>query len=121
MYDTRANRWVKAEEIEPTFQRAFHGTAGIIFNIYVIGGCNVDGLLNSCHCFNTVAKTWREVSPMQLSRCFLSVAVLDGLVYAMGDIPNPKTAMSAERYDYRTNRWSTIALMNEMRFCASSV
>jgi kelch-like protein 10 len=78
MYDTQANRWVKVEEIEPTFQRAFHGTAEMGFNIYVIGGCDGDDYLNSCHCFNAVAKTWCEMSPMHESRCCLSVTVLDG-------------------------------------------
>jgi kelch-like protein 10 len=116
-YDTRANRWVKVEEIEPTFQRAFHGTAVIGFNIYVIGGCNNKSNLNSCHCFNALAKTWCEVSPMHERRGFLSVAVLDGLVYAMGGSLNSKTA---ERYDYRTNRWSMIAPMNKKRFGASA-
>jgi kelch-like protein 10 len=117
MYDTRAKRWVKVEEIEPAFQRAFHGTAVIGFNIYVIGGCNNDGHLNSCHCFNAVAKTWCEVSPMHERRCYLTVAVLDGLVHAMGGHRNLNTA---ERYDYCTNRWAMIDSMNEKRFYASA-
>jgi kelch-like protein 10 len=54
VYEARANRWLEVEEIQPTYRRAFHGTAVIGFNIYMIGGCNEQGDLNSCHCFNVV-------------------------------------------------------------------
>lgn len=37
-YDTRADRWVKVEEVDPTGPRAYHGTAVVGYNIYVIGG-----------------------------------------------------------------------------------
>jgi kelch-like protein 10 len=117
LYDTRANRWVKVEEIEPAFQREYHGTAVIGFNIYVIGGYDGQDRLSSCYCFNAVEKTWREVSPMHERRCLLSVAVLEGLVYAVGGNHDSNTA---ERYDYRTNRWSMIAPTNEKRVNASA-
>ncbi|PNF16817.1 hypothetical protein B7P43_G17848 [Cryptotermes secundus] len=83
----------------------------------MIGGSNDEGHLSSCHFFNAVAKTWCEVSSMHERRCNLSVAVMDGLVYAMGGSCNSRTA---ERYDYRTNRWSMIAPMNEKRSFASA-
>jgi hypothetical protein len=54
---------------------------------------------------------------MHESRCYLRVAVLDGLVYAIGGGCNNNTA---ERYDYRTNRWTMIAPMNEKRDSASA-
>jgi kelch-like protein 10 len=44
VYNTRANRWVRVEEIESNFQRACHGMAVIGFNIYVIGGCDKKGV-----------------------------------------------------------------------------
>jgi kelch-like protein 10 len=55
---------------------------------------------------------------MHERRAELSVAVLDGQVYAIGGIN--KTGNTAERYDYRTNRWSIIAPMNENRRRASA-
>jgi kelch-like protein 10 len=112
IYDTQANRWVKVKEIEPTSQRACHGTAVIGFNIYVIGGYNNDFPCNSCRCFNAVTRTWCEVSPMDERRSYLGAAVLDGLVYVMGGTTKNKTA---DRYDYRTIQWSMIAPMNEKR------
>jgi kelch-like protein 10 len=100
---------------------ACHGTAVIGFNIYVTGGLSAHSDLKSCNCFKAVAKTWREVSPMHEKRYMLSVAVLDGLVYAMGGNEDYiRILESAERYDYRTNRWSRIAPMNEKRTTASA-
>jgi kelch-like protein 10 len=82
MNNIRTNRLVKVGEFDPDVCR--YGTAVIGFNIYVIGGISLGSSLNSCRCFNAVTKTWCEVSPMHEKRLWLSVAVLDELVYAMG-------------------------------------
>jgi kelch-like protein 10 len=121
IYDTLRMRWVKVEVIEvPPCQRDFR-TAVIGFNIYIIGGSSPRLTpVNSCHCFNTVAKTWCEVSPMQNRRSELTVAVLDGLVYAMGGFSGHDYCNTAERYDYRTNQWYMVAPMNEQRGVASA-
>lgn len=47
--------------MDPTGARAYHGTAVVDFNIYVIGGFDGMDYFNSCRCFNAVNKTWREV------------------------------------------------------------
>jgi kelch-like protein 10 len=123
IYDIRANRWIEVEQINEISRRSYHGTAVIGFNIYMIGGLSPDSDSNTCYCFNAVTKTWREVSPMHKKRFMLSVAVLDGLVYAMGgceDYSRTGIFESAERYDCRTNRWSMIAPMNEKRARASA-
>jgi kelch-like protein 10 len=119
-YDTRADRWVEVEEVDPAGPRAFHGTAVIGFNIYVIGGTDGIVSLNSCRCFNAVAKTWREVAPMLKHRCYLSVAVLGELVYALGGHDGLQRRNTAERYNYHTNQWSMIAPMNVRRCNASA-
>ncbi|XP_067009753.1 kelch-like protein 10 isoform X2 [Anabrus simplex] len=119
-YDTRADRWVKVEEVDPMGPRAYHGTAVVGFNIYVIGGFDGMDYFNSCRCFNAVNKTWREVAPMNARRCYVSVAVLDDLVYAMGGYDGHHRQNTAERYNYRTNQWSLIAPMNVQRSDASA-
>jgi kelch-like protein 10 len=111
--DTRTNRLVKAEEIPDVNS---YGTAVIGFNIYVIGGIITGMSSKSCRRFNVVAKKWREVSPMHEKRFWLSVAVLDELVYAMGGFD----CNTAERYDHRTNQWSMIAPMNKKRCSAGA-
>ncbi|XP_047370255.1 kelch-like protein 10 isoform X3 [Vespa velutina] len=119
-YDTRADRWVKVEEVDPSGPRAYHGTAVVGFNIYVIGGFNGLDYFNSCRCFNAVTKVWREVAPMNARRCYVSVAVLNDLVYAMGGYDGYHRQNTAERYNYRTNQWSLIAPMNVQRSDASA-
>ncbi|XP_021934201.1 kelch-like protein 10 [Zootermopsis nevadensis] len=119
-YDTRADRWIKVEEGDPTGPRVCHGTAVVGFNIYVIGGSDGVQFLSSVRCFNAVTKTCHEVAPMNASRGYLSVAVLGGLMYVAGGYADSRRHRTAERYDYRTNQWSMIASMNTHRSDASA-
>ncbi|XP_066145529.1 kelch-like protein 10 [Euwallacea fornicatus] len=119
-YDTRADRWVKVEEVDPTGPRAYHGTAVVGFNIYVIGGFDGMDYFNSCRCFDAVLKTWREIAPMHARRCYVSTAVLDNQIYAMGGYDGHHRQNTAEKYDYKTNQWTLIAPMNMQRSDASA-
>lgn len=49
------------DDVDPAGARAYHGTAVVGFNIYVIGGFDGMDYFNSCRCFHAVKKTWREV------------------------------------------------------------
>lgn len=119
-YDTRADRWVKVEEVDPTGPRAYHGTAVVGFKIYVIGGFDGMDYFNSCRCFDAVEKTWKEIAPMHARRCYVSTAVLDDLIYAMGGYDGHHRQNTAEKYDYKSNQWSLIAPMNMQRSDASA-
>ncbi|KAK7861883.1 hypothetical protein R5R35_002850 [Gryllus longicercus] len=119
-YDTRADRWVKVDEVDPTGPRAYHGTAVVGFNIYVIGGFDGMDYFNSVRCFNAVSKTWKEVAPMNARRCYVSVAVIGDTVYAMGGYDGHHRQNTAEKYCYRTNQWTLIAPMNAQRSDASA-
>ncbi|KAK5645391.1 hypothetical protein RI129_006691 [Pyrocoelia pectoralis] len=119
-YDTRADRWVKIEEIDPMGPRAYHGTAVVGFNIYVIGGFDGMDYFNSCRCFDAVNKIWKEVAPMNARRCYVSTAVHNDLVYAMGGYDGHHRQNTAEKYNYKTNQWSLIAPMNMQRSDASA-
>ncbi|XP_069675813.1 kelch-like protein 10 [Periplaneta americana] len=119
-YDTRADRWVKVDEVDPMGPRAYHGTAVIGFNIFVVGGFDGMDYFSSCRCFNAVSKTWHEVSPMNARRCYVSVAVLNDMIYAMGGYDGHHRQNTAEKYNYRTNQWSLIAPMNIQRSDASA-
>ncbi|XP_021914271.1 kelch-like protein 10 [Zootermopsis nevadensis] len=119
-YDIRVDRWSVMEQVDSIGPRTCHRTAVIGFNIYVIGGYEGKKALSSCHCFNAVTKTWREVAPMHERRCYFFVAVLGEMVYAMGGRGYGQQHETAERYDYKTNQWSWIAPMNSQRWNASS-
>ncbi|XP_056630797.1 kelch-like protein 10 [Diorhabda sublineata] len=119
-YDTRADRWVKVEEVDPTGPRAYHGTAVVGFKIYVIGGFDGMDYFNSCRCFDAVTKCWKEIAPMHGRRCYVSTAVLGDLIYAMGGYDGHHRQNTAEKYDHKTNQWSLIAPMNMQRSDASA-
>jgi kelch-like protein 10 len=51
--------------------------------IYVIGGFDGMDYFNSCRIFDSENFQWKEIAPMNVKRCYVSVAVLDGLIYAM--------------------------------------
>lgn len=122
-YDTRADRWVKVKEVDPSGPRAYHGTAVIGFDIYVIGGFDGMDYFNSCRCFNAVTKQWREVGPMNARRCYVSVGILDGFIYAMGGYDGHHRQNTVERYNPRTNQWSMVVPMHMQRSdaCATTL
>lgn len=119
-YDTRADRWVKVEEVDPTGPRAYHGTAVVGFKIYVVGGFDGMDYFNSCRCFDAVNKNWKEIAPMHARRCYVSTAVHNNIIYAMGGYDGHHRQNTAEKYDYMSNQWTLIAPMNMQRSDASA-
>jgi kelch-like protein 10 len=51
-----------------TDPRAYHGTAALGHDIYVIGGFDGVEYFNSVRCFNPVTKGWSEIAPMNVKR-----------------------------------------------------
>ncbi|KAH7954052.1 hypothetical protein HPB49_015248 [Dermacentor silvarum] len=65
--------------------QVYHGVALLGSRIYVVGGCTTgDTYLRTLDSFDTVTGTWEQCESMQVARAFLSVAVLDGHLYAIG-------------------------------------
>ncbi|XP_063239495.1 kelch-like protein 10 [Bacillus rossius redtenbacheri] len=110
-YDCRADWWIPVYEVDPAGARAYHGTAVMGFDIYIIGGFNGIDYFNSCRCFNMLSRTWREVAPMNARRCYVSVVVLGSHVYAIGGYDGHARQSSAERYNPATNQWSPMVPM----------
>ncbi len=53
-------------------------------------------------------------------RCYVSVAVLDELIYAMGGFDGHERLSSAEHYNPNANQWTLTAPMNDRRSDASA-
>ena len=53
-------------------------------------------------------------------RCYVSVSVLEGAIYAMGGFDGHVRQNTAERYTPKNNQWSLIAPMNMQRSDASA-
>ncbi|XP_075543977.1 kelch-like protein 40 [Dermacentor variabilis] len=63
----------------------YHGVALLGTRIYVVGGCTTgDTYLRTVDGFDTVTGDWEHCDSMHVARAFLSVAVLDGHLYAIG-------------------------------------
>ncbi|XP_063239818.1 kelch-like protein 10 [Bacillus rossius redtenbacheri] len=120
LYDSRADRWTQLQEEDPEGPRAYHGVAALGGDLYVVGGFNGVNYFNSCRCFSSERRVWREVAPMNARRCYVSVAALDGLLYAMGGYDRPNRQSTAERYNPCTNQWSFIAPMSVQRSDANA-
>ncbi|CAJ0921497.1 unnamed protein product [Ranitomeya imitator] len=118
-YDARADRWINVtcEEESP---RAYHGTAYLNGNVYLIGGFDSVVNCNDVTRFDPVKKAWKQVAPMHSKRCKVSVTILDENIYAMGGNDGHFDLNTAERYEPETNQWSLIAPMNEQRSEASA-
>lgn len=120
-YDTRADRWIRVEEVDTTGPRAYHGTVAIGQDIIVVGGFDGVDYFNSCRAFNASEKKWRNLSVMHCRRCYVSVALLNNkYLYAMGGFDGHHRQNTAERYDPDLNQWTMIAPMNAQRSDASA-
>ncbi|KAF7655630.1 hypothetical protein LDENG_00052950 [Lucifuga dentata] len=118
VYDDRADRWVTMKS--GGTDRAHHGSAVLNNFVYIIGGCNSFGHLNSVQKFSLVTRTSCFVTCMIFCRCYVSVAVLNGHIYAMGGLSEQTTLKSAERYDPETDHWTLLAPMHVKRSQASA-
>lgn len=61
-----------------------------------------------------------QIAPMHCRRCYVSVAELNGFIYAMGGYDGNNRQNTAERYDPKTNQWTMIAPMSVQRSDASA-
>lgn len=57
----------------------------------------------------------KQRAPMHCCRCYVSVAELNGFIYAMGGFDGVNRLSSVERYDPQTNQWTLITSMNTER------
>ncbi len=71
--------------------------------MYVIGGFDGTEYFNSCRVFHLIDRVWNEIAPMNERRCYVSVAYLNGLLYAMGGFNGHVRQNTAEKYLSETN------------------
>lgn len=85
--------------------------------VYVVGGETDPGraTVNMVEQYSPAKDSWRELAPMSTKRRGVGVAILNGLLYAVGGSDGVQALRSAECYDARTNTWSSISDLNEER------
>ena len=84
--------------------------------VYVVGGeTSPRATVNTVEEYNPAKDSWRELAPMSTQRRGVGVAILNGLLYAVGGSDGVQALHSAECYNPRTNSWSNISDLNEER------
>ncbi|KAG7493391.1 kelch 10 [Solea senegalensis] len=117
-YDVSVDRWVNVA-VKMQRQWAFHGTVFHDGYVYCLGGSDRSGLFNRVSRLDLNTHIWHEMSPLLYSRCYLSVTVLNGSIYAIGGFNGFSRLKSAEYYRSEINQWICIASMHHSRSDAS--
>ncbi|XP_004845349.1 kelch domain-containing protein 7B [Heterocephalus glaber] len=84
--------------------------------LFLAGGIRGSGAKAVCSnevfCYNPLTNIWSQVRPMQQARAQLKLVAVDGLLYAIGG----ECLYSMERYDPRTDAWTSRAPLPEGTF-----
>lgn len=80
--------------------------------LYLAGGEYPDGSASkSVWRYDSCIDCWEELSPMQVARSELGVAMLDWHMYAVGGWDGSSRLDSVEQYSVNTNTWTFVAAM----------
>jgi N-acetylneuraminic acid mutarotase len=134
-YDPAANQWT-ARAVMPTPRTGL--AAGVANGVlYAVGGWSYDsarsGPVATLEAYDPVTNTWTSKTPMPTARYDLFVAVIDGILYAMGGHGAPTTCYpeypwyqcypflaTVEAYDPATDTWTTRASLPSPRLSAGT-
>ncbi|CAG9861985.1 unnamed protein product [Phyllotreta striolata] len=116
-YNVDEKVWYKLARL--TVPRSGLGGAFLKGIFYAVGGRN-NSPGNSYDSdwvdkYNPIKDTWRPCSPMSVPRNRVGVAVMDGLLYAIGGSEGNKYHNTVERYDPEIDRWTQITPMHYKR------
>ncbi|XP_028150298.2 kelch-like protein 5 [Diabrotica virgifera virgifera] len=102
-------------------QRCSAGIAVLNGKLYAVGGRDGASCLRTVESYDPHTDKWTMVSSLTRRRGGVGVAVVNGYLYAMGgqDAPANNPAASrfdcVERYDPKTDTWSTVASLSSKR------
>ncbi|PIO14196.1 hypothetical protein AB205_0004600 [Aquarana catesbeiana] len=84
--------------------------------IYAVGGLNSAGdSLNVVEVFDPIANRWEKCQPMTTARSRVGVAVVNGLLYAIGGYDGQSRLSTVEVYNPETDVWTKVGSMNSKR------
>ncbi|CAH1969230.1 unnamed protein product [Acanthoscelides obtectus] len=116
-YNVDEKVWTKLDRL--TVPRSGLGGAFLKGTFYAVGGRN-NSPGNSYDSdwvdkYNPIKDHWRPCSPMSVPRNRVGVAVMDGLLYAVGGSEGSKYHSSVECYDPEADKWTMIKPMHFRR------
>eukprot|EP00079_Xenopus_tropicalis_P036279 XP_017950050.1 PREDICTED: kelch-like protein 18 isoform X2 [Xenopus tropicalis] len=89
--------------------------------IYAVGGLNsaanfyAGDSLNVVEVFDPIANRWEKCQPMTTARSRVGVAVVNGLLYAIGGYDGQSRLSTVEVYNPDTDTWTKVGSMNSKR------
>lgn len=111
-YDPATDRWTTKTSMP---EELHHVGIGVLDGrLYVVGGYKQSGFsvwqpVPTLYVYDPVADTWSEGPPMPTARGALSVAVLDGKLYAIGGYDGKANSAAVEVYDPGHGTWTSRA------------
>ncbi|NXM89581.1 KLH18 protein, partial [Oenanthe oenanthe] len=106
----------------PAFKTRPRCCTSIAGLIYAVGGLNSAGdSLNVVEVFDPIANRWEKCQPMATARSRVGVAVLNGLLYAIGGYDGQLRLSTVEVYNPDTDSWSKVESMNSKRSAMGTV
>ena len=74
--------------------------------------------MSMVECYDTETSQWETVSSTHIPRNGVGLAILDGLLYAIGGHDGQKFQSMVEVYDPRLNRWKNATPLKHKRASA---
>lgn len=109
VFSPQENRWRPLTQVPPEAALRGCGLCTMHNYLFLAGGVRGSGAqavcTNEVFCYNPLTGVWSQVRPMLQARAQLKLVALDGLLYAIGG----ECLYSVERYDPRTDSWTSRA------------
>lgn len=109
VFHPRENAWRPLTQVPQEAPLRGCGLCTLHNYLFLAGGIRGSGAeavcSNEVFCYNPLTDIWSQVRPMRQARAQLKLVALDGLLYAIGG----ECLYSMERYDPRTDAWTSCA------------
>ncbi|XP_029774947.1 kelch-like protein 18 isoform X5 [Suricata suricatta] len=111
----------------PAFRTRPRCCTSITGLIYAVGGLNsaanfyAGDSLNVVEVFDPIANRWEKCRPMTTARSRVGVAVVNGLLYAIGGYDGQLRLSTVEVYNPEMDTWTRVGSMNSKRSAMGTV
>nr|XP_019964649.1 PREDICTED: kelch-like protein 18 [Paralichthys olivaceus] len=106
----------------PTFKTRQRCCTSITGLIYAVGGLNSSGdSLNVVEVFDPLGNFWERCQPMRTARSRVGVAVVNGLLFAIGGYDGQSRLSTVEVYNPEMDNWTRVSSMNSQRSAMGTV
>ncbi|XP_028923178.1 kelch-like protein 4 [Ornithorhynchus anatinus] len=112
-WDPQARQWNYVASMSTP--RSTVGVAALNSKLYAVGGRDGSSCLKSMECFDPHTNKWSTCAAMSKRRGGVGVATYNGFLYAVGGHDAPasnhcsRLSDCVERYDPKTDTWTTVA------------